>query len=315
MTTHHPPPTKQIHKQPSQRTKKRLHWLWYWGAGWLGWEGIMTEDKGLIFPAGRFVCWAWEPMLRIAHQKGWIKKVYQVWKYDAFPVFRKYVNDVYALRIEAKENESIGKGSGSTALLYKYLLNSLYGKFGQRTYGQWKLLEKIDPEDWDCQVLGLDTRESCRWDDFPRGEIEQGLSEYWETDEGIWRYELPEDGMGVKSVASVAGYITAAARAKLLVAMQALLKDGHKVFMCDTDSVVTNGTLPEQLVGKALGQWELEETSPGNKCEFLAPKEAMQNPFPKVLGSALIRSELRCQPWGASREAARAAKVLATPGL
>ena len=78
--------------------------------------------------------------------------------------------------------------------------------------------------------------------------------------------------MGVKSVASVAGYITAAARAKLLVAMQALLKDGHKVFMCDTDSVVTNGTLPEHLVGKALGQWELEETSPGSDCEFLAPK-------------------------------------------
>ena len=41
----------------------------------------------------------------------------------------------------------------------------------------------------------------------------------------------------------------------------------------------------------------------------------MQNPFPKELGFALIRAELRCQSWGASREAARAAKVLATPGL
>ena len=44
-------------------------------------------------------------------------------------------------------------------------------------------------------------------------------------------------------------------------------------------------------------------------------KEAMQNPFQKLLGFALIISELRCQPWGASREVARAAKVLATPGL
>ena len=50
-------------------------------------------------------------------------------------------------------------------------------------------------------------------------------------------------------------------------------------------------------------------------CGIDDAKEAMQNPFPKELGSALIKAELRCQPWGASREAVRAAKGLATPGL
>ena len=94
----------------------------------------------------------------------------------------------------------------------------------------------------------------------------------------------------------------------------------------DTKSIVSNGDNWTVTFNEAINSSEPFDTgyTIANKAPQAArrynltksfAKEAMQNPFPKVLGSALIRSELRCQPWGASREAARAAKVLATPGL
>ena len=55
--------------------------------------------------------------------------------------------------------------------------------------------------------------------------------------------------------------------------MQNLLYQGDQVFMCDTDSVVTSGTLPASMVGSDLGQWELETSSPARDCEFVAPKQ------------------------------------------
>jgi hypothetical protein len=42
------------------------------------------------------------------------------------------------------------------------------------------------------------------------------------------------------------------------------------LYYSDTDSVVTSGTLPEELLGKGLGQLKLECTA--EKGVFLAPK-------------------------------------------
>ena len=113
----------------------------------------------------------------------------------------------------------------------------------------------------------------CRWQDAPYGDPEAELAEYWKTDKGVWHYSLPDPGMGKRSVASVAGFITASARAKLLAAMQQLVTQGDQVFMCDTDSVVTSGRLPASMVGSDLGQWDLEDSSPASDCEFVAPKQ------------------------------------------
>ena len=235
------------------------------GVGWLGWEGVFLPDVGLAFPAGRFRTWTWQPMLNVARQKDWIADVHAVLRYRAFPLFKQYVEDIYALRREAKEN-----GDGATALLYKYLLNSLYGKFGQGQFGEWERLEDGDPD----LAWQMDNRppDVARWSGFPDGDTDAGIREYWETAKGIHRFKEAEPGMGKNSVCSIAGYITCLARTRLWRVMASLMEAGSQVFMCDTDSVITDGELNGAMVGDALGQWKLEKQSSGTAAEFLAPK-------------------------------------------
>lgn len=236
------------------------------GLGWLGWEGITTDDAGFVFPAGRFRAWAWQPMLWMAHNQGWIKEVHNVFRYRAFPIFRWYVKEVYDLRKQAK-----AAGDGPRSLLYKYLLNSTYGKFGQGNFGEWR---KLDPDSFEYQHQrdSLPARTGCRWTDTPEGDMTQEDQQYWETNDGIYRWTEPEPGMGERSVCCVAGYITSLARATLLSAMRTLYRQGSRVYMCDTDSIITDGILPETMVGNELGKWELESVSKGSDCQFNAPK-------------------------------------------
>ena len=208
------------------------------GLGWLGWEGVFIHERGLVFPAGTFRVTTWWPLIEIALEQGWIKQVHRCWHYVRHPLFRSYVTDVFSLRRES---------TGATRLLYKYLLNSLYGKFGQGTFGRWSRTKAAG---------------DGRWQD------EDG-TEWWGVNGEAWRWTPPEPGMGAKSVCAIAGWITAAARAKLWRAMADLRRQGATVFMCDTDSIITDGTLP---TGKGLGEWDLEAVSDAEDCWFTAPK-------------------------------------------
>ena len=246
------------------------------GVGWFGWEGIRHPEAGLIFPVGTFRTWAWTPLLRIAHHHGWIKTVHACFDYHALPIFDQYVKDVYKLRKQAQV-----AGNKPGALLYKYLLNSVYGRFGQRTYGSW---EPVKGEEAAWQAHCLDARDSCRWFDYPCGNMDEQPVDYWFSGGTVYRWQEPEDTMGHRAVCSIAGYITSKARAKLLETMHTLHQQGSKVFMCDTDSIVTDGALPASMVGNGLGNWKLEDTSPGEACDFVAPKHYTFNQDSKCKG-------------------------------
>ena len=236
------------------------------GLGWLGWEGERVKGRGLVFGAGRWTTWAWQPMLKIAFEQGWVEEVHQVQSYRSVSMFKQFVEDIYALRAEAKAN-----GDGPRALLLKYTLNTLYGKFGQGRFGSWERLDRAS-EDYQWQAArgeeGWD-----RWQDFPCGDVEQPMADYLLAEDGIYRYSPAEPGMGKNSVCSVAGYVTSAARAKLWRALAMLREAGHGVYMVDTDSIITDGTLPPQVCGDALGQWQLEQESLSQDCRFNAPKD------------------------------------------
>ena len=245
------------------------------GTGWLGWEGVKIPGRGLTFPAGRFTAWAWQPMLTIAVEQGWVTDIHAVLAYRARAIFRQYVEDVFKLRAEAKQ-----AGDAPRSLLLKYLLNSLYGKFGQRRFGSWN---EIDGADLEFQRRHHDG-DDCRWSDLVEGNLDLGEAEYLETEGKIYRFEPAAEGMGDNSICSIAGFITAMARAKLWRAMAKLLEQGDRVFMTDTDSIVTDGHLPPSMVGKALGQWDLEESSPAAGCSFHAPKHYTFNEEAKIKG-------------------------------
>ena len=238
------------------------------GLGFLGWEGVKIPGSGLTFPAGEFRCWAWQPMVSIAYEQDWIVEIHSVLKYRARSIFRDFVQDIYAMRKAAKE-----AGNEPQALLLKYVMNSLYGKFGQRKFGAWNRLEPTSQDYlYQLQERALNGNGFCRWKNFPEGNHDLLMMDYLETEAGIYRYEPAEEGMGKQSICSIAGYITAMARAKLWDAMAYVITSGFSVYMVDTDSLLTDGTLPESWVSNELGDWGLEETAGEHECCFNAPK-------------------------------------------
>ena len=270
------------------------------GLGFIGWEGIFICGKGLTFPVGTYTLWAWQPMLAIAHRQGWIVKTHKVFKYRARAIFRDFVEDIYGLRKEAKD-----KGDAPKALLLKYLMNSLYGKFGQRKFGKWERLDEND-DDYIYQKAAQEVYKNdfCRWKCAPFGDYRLLSMDYVQTEAGIYRYSLGGDGMGRNSICAIAGYITTLARAKLWDAMAYIITSGDRVFMTDTDSIFTDGALPSSWVGDELGDWGEEDSVSVDECYFDAPKhytfggkariKGIRNPEPNTYE---YNNELRFDRW------------------
>lgn len=250
------------------------------GLGWLGWEGVRHEDK-LIFPSGRFRVWAWQPMVEIAHEMGWIESVKAIMSYETEPLFRDYILAMYQRRLEYKAS-----GNKAYDTLTKLCMNSLYGKFGQRENLHWEYVERDSHE---YQVMyrteswydGIDDTYSDRYADIYDG-VEE--TEYWIIGDDLYKHRGEATDLSAHSVCSIAGYITAKGRSRLWRAMANQLLGGGSVYMCDTDSVVTDTPMTGELVGDGLGEWKLEETAVGVDTRFVAPKHYLFGDRWKIKG-------------------------------
>lgn len=243
--------------------------------GFLGLEGVKDEMGQLIFAVGRYRTWIWEPLLRIALQYGYIERVYNVALYDTEPIFDDYINRLYALRQEYRK-----EGNTASDLLCKLLMNSLYGKFAQRQPEQWQI---VDRESLEYSVLwepGLyDMRRFTEYFEGQRGE-------YWQIENDLF-VTRSKDIMPLSraAVASIAGYITAKGRAVLWEAMATVLDMGGTLYMCDTDSIVTDVELPTRFLSETeLGKFKLEGTAAGSECYFFAPKHYLMGGELKLKG-------------------------------
>lgn len=150
-----------------------------------------------------------------------LKKHYQIYllKYEKIWGFKttRYLFKPWVLEYYNKKSTT----TGGLRLVYKLILNSLYGKFGSRPIGQNKI-PSLDEE----------------------GKVTYTLSEPHE----MGKYYLP-----------MAIAITSWAHKMIDDAIEATGIDNF--VYCDTDSVHTLGTLPEQMIdNKALGLFKLEGT-------------------------------------------------------
>ena len=243
--------------------------------GFLGLEGVKLEGQ-LTFPVGRYRAWLWQPVYELAQAQGYIRKVRNVFLYDAEPLFAAYIAHIYGLR---QQHKAAGDTAGE--LLDKLLMNSLYGKFGQRDNANWLAVEDAA----ELSVMsGVGERFRENW---------QGADwEYWQTGNMLWRQSTEERGLAKQSVCSIAGYITAMGRATLWRGMAQILDSGGRVFMCDTDSIVADCRLPDAMVSSTeLGAWKLEAVHRGADCRFYAPKHY-------VMGGKIVLKGVR-QPQSA----------------
>ncbi len=204
-----------------------------------------------IFPVGDFWTSISTPEIQYLLERGWIMEVGEIAVYEGAAIFKRYVDYFYTKRLEAKSN-----GDKVRDKLFKLLMNSLYGKFGQ-TGETWEPVGEADPE----QV----------------GVIEKINAETGEKETlkifGGTIFKKIDEQESYNSFPAIAAHVTAYARMTLLNFIQ--IAGPKNVFYCDTDSLFVNehgknNLLPYQDE-KNLGKIKLE--AEGNTLTIFAPKD------------------------------------------
>ncbi len=212
--------------------------------------GVVHQGR-LIFPVGRFKTTLTTRELKLAADNKWIRKISRTVIYEKANLFKEYVEFFYHRRMEYQD-----AGNKPFAYLCKIMLNSLYGKFGQRNEVFEKVGEDHKHPDGIERFFDLDlekwiTRRSVA------GVIEEsaGVQEGWNT------------------FVAIAAHITADARLKLWDLIE--LAGRKNVFYCDTDSVFTNDAGLRRAKGEikdgVLGNLSLKGSDP--RLIIRAPKD------------------------------------------
>ena len=183
----------------------------------------------LVFPIGKFSGWYTDAEIRKAKEIGYKVDVKSGFNFfDSDFIFREYVNEFYEIKRHS---------SGSKKAIAKLMLNSLYGKFGQRdTVMKYRInvAEKYKDVElyYKIGTFTIGSKKAKIHQDFMHSEI--------------------------------ASMITANARLRLYSLFE---KAKMQVYYCDTDSIITDAELP---VSDKLGDVKMEDKI--QKYIAIAPK-------------------------------------------
>lgn len=184
----------------------------------------------VFFPVGRWSTWITSIDLELLLLEGGrLNRVYMVREFEPITCFRDYALDLFNRRkVSTDDFERIA---------YKYLLNSLYGKFAEDTKKQTMYLNPP------ASVLArLNRREHMH---VP----------------GVWIEEL--DRYIPHEHVPISAHITAIARRTIYLFMSM----SRNIYYCDTDGFATTDIYS---TGKDLGDLKLEKLI--HKGRFIAPK-------------------------------------------
>lgn len=197
----------------------------------------VVHDNKLVFPTGSFRCSLSTPELRWALSHATITAVHRLALYESDVLFREMVDDLYTDRLECQQ-----KGDKVQAWLFKILLNSFYGKWGQNGR-KWRTIGE-------CEEMLVQSEPYVDMDEKVVTKIRKigGLEQILEIED-----ESSE------SHPAIAAHITAYARMHLFALMRKLSPQDY--LYCDTDSlyVTEQGfhVLRDEIDEIALGKLKL----------------------------------------------------------
>lgn len=172
-----------------------------------------VHDGRLCFPVGTFRESLTTPELRYGLERGHIVGVEEAAVYTRGRIFEAFVREMYAHRLDAK-----ARGDAVSTFLFKILLNSLYGKFGQQG-GKWEM--HSEAPDLSIRV----------WDEY---DYDTGTLRAYRQFGGVIQTRLAT-GEARESFPAIAAHVTAYARHAL---WQLILRAGRpNLHYCDTDSL------------------------------------------------------------------------------
>lgn len=211
----------------------------------------LHEKYYTMFPIGTFETSLAGPELELAARHGEILKVHEVSLYEMQPLFRTYVNALYRLRQRYHRS-----GKELQARLVKKLLNTLYGKWGQKSRVWLKR-----PNDEGRK---------------PGWSIEYCIDEpgtYYSLCLGREIFDLERITESTYSFPAIAAYVTAYARCVLWSYIEKAGID--HVYYMDTDSLLVDDTGLANLAGvihpSRLGRLGVEQQA--DNGEIRCPKD------------------------------------------
>lgn len=203
---------------------------------------VAHKKERLLFPIGEFTGTFCSPEIKILLERNYIKSVGKVCCYKGAKIFKDYVEFFYNERLKAKEKKD--KVSDE---LFKIMLNSLYGKFGQRL----RKNELIG----DSPINEISVRQIIDADGKYFTEKSFGGKVFLCS-------SLKDESYN--SFPAIASFCTAYARTKLLLAIEKA--NWENVYYVDTDSLFVNqkgkDNLNDLIDDKKLGYLKLEYEAP-----------------------------------------------------
>jgi len=174
----------------------------------------LKEGQKVIYPVGDFRCFSTTPVLLQGLSLGYIKHIYRMAVYEGDYIFRDYVDYFYNLRMKYRS-----ESNRIMEAFCKYMLNSLYGKFGQYK----PVIEREDRPDaegyWRLESIDTVTGER---------EIEYILLNTYIRQKGREPAE--------NSFFAIVAHITEWGRFILYQIIRDVGRD--RVYYCDTDSII-----------------------------------------------------------------------------
>lgn len=194
----------------------------------------------LVFPVGRFWTSLCTPELKYALEHNHLRKVETMVTYVEENIFASYVDKFYALRLDFRST-----GVAEYEELCKKMLNSLYGKFGQKGEDWSKIGDCPGELDREELVFNMGGRRVTKLR-YLMGEI----------------FIMTGCGECFDSFPAIAAHVTAYARLFLWSLMQKAGAGNY--FYCDTDSLIVNKTGLDNLSVRSsaagLGGLKIEES-------------------------------------------------------
>jgi hypothetical protein len=210
----------------------------------------LLHNSKLLYPVGNFRTTLSTPELIYAMENNHIQEVYRLSVYQKQPIFSDYMQYFYNLRVayKSEDNEVFDK-------ICKMLMNSLYGKFGQRGLKQ--------------EIIGdnkyKETKIHSGYDSTTNAQITQ----YWL---GNKVYQTIQTGYSYNAFPAIASHVTSYARMYLYRLKKAAGIDN--VYYNDTDSLFTNEAgyvgLKSYIHPDRLGALGIEEVC--DWLEVMCPK-------------------------------------------
>jgi len=187
------------------------------------------------FPIGEGIFFLSTPEIKYAYENEYIKRIFKLLIYEEAPIFQDFVEFFYNERLKCKNNNDVVFSN-----LHKLILNSLYGKFGQRG-NEWQLVEFAE----DFKFKYIESLKSINNKRFAWRQIGNRIE------------QRVERGESYNSFVAIASHVTAYAR----IYLWSLIKKAglENVYYVDTDSLFTN----------QVGYMNLREFINPNKLGFL----------------------------------------------